>query len=340
MSAGITGSALERVYNCPGSTALPQANSTTEASTQGNTNHTIIEVGLATGNYAGLPDVARGMMGDGVTVRVEVAYALDLEKRTVRCLGERIGRNYGELCEWEIALTVDAIFTGPGGTCVVDWKSRERTTVATANWQLRTGCLAVLTEMGLTETDGAIAYLDDGFIDPMMLDVFQATALWGDLRHLVAQAKRAQKAAADGLPVSVHSGSWCRYCPAFVHCPAQTKLALAMLGEASDLAVATMSDEQAGRAWEKLKEIQAIAGKIEDALRTRAKRTSLPLSNGKRLALVSSSRRSVDTKGAVKLLEEAGIAVPYKTSTFDVVKEIKGIGLALVGATEEDGDAA
>lgn len=327
----ITGSALERVYNCPSSEKMHRAASTTEASLQGTSNHSAIEVGLLTGNLSGLPDVVKGFAGNDVTIRVEVAYALDVEQRTVRCIGERIGRNYGNLGEWEIALTVDAVFSGET-TKMVDWKSRERVTPAASNWQIRAGCLAVMTELGLQDIDGAIAYLDDGHIDSMSLDVFGAEALWVELEQLVRTAKSATVG-------EVHSGPWCKYCPAFVHCPAQTKLALAMIGEAVgvDMAVATMTDEQAGRAWEKVKEFQLIAARVEDALRTRAKRSPLPLANGKRLALVEQTRKSVDTKRAQELLETAGIAVPYKTSTFATVKEIRGLTLV---AKNEEGDAA
>ena len=123
----------------------------------------------------------------------------------------------------------------------------------------------------------------------------------------------------------INSGAHCQYCPSMAWCPQQTRLALAMVGEL-DMhdQLQAMTDSQAGAAWEKLKSIRVLVDKVEAALRTRAKHSPLPLSNGRRLALVEQrGRESVDAEAVRKRYAELGEAVPMKRgASFDVIKEL------------------
>ena len=51
----ITGSALERVSHCPGSTAITEARATTEASAKGTSNHEAIELARQFSNDESVP---------------------------------------------------------------------------------------------------------------------------------------------------------------------------------------------------------------------------------------------------------------------------------------------
>lgn len=317
-----TGSSLARAIACPASCALPASRSTSAASIQGTANHTAIELAIVSGNLEALPAVARECIADGEIIAVERTYALDIANGTARHLGDRLERDYSGRREGEVCATIDLVVRLPSGRIrVVDWKSRKRVTAVRDNWQMRAAALSAL--QAETSADGVaeavLAYLDDGETDGCEVDAFDATAWWRELRSLHSALHDAAAAS------RVHEGPWCEYCEAAPFCPAKTRLAVAMLGELADIETQAleMSLEQAGRAWDKAKDIEALLERVQRALRERAKREPLPLANGRRLALVESSRTSLDTAAAKALLEAHGLEAPMKRSTFTTTKEIK-----------------
>lgn len=310
-----TGSAIERAMRCAASCALSRAPHTGEDAIAGTANHDAIEAGDRS------RPVVRRVLDGAEDVRKEVAYALDVATRSVREIGVSVGRNYGDLAPTEIALTVDVEQRVLGRWRVVDWKSRERATGARDNWQIRGAVLAIMGRHRVDEADGALAYLDDGEIDEAPFDAIDAAGYWSELARMVDRVRAAQDAVRAGKVVDVSSGPWCRYCPSLPHCPAHTRLALSLLGEleAVDATVAGLTVEQCGRAWELLRRYEQIADRVKTSIRERARTEFIPLGSGKRLALVESSRRSLDTKKAAEML---GDAAPYKVSTFTQVREV------------------
>jgi hypothetical protein len=229
--------------------------------------------------------------------------------------------------EGEIALTIDAIIRRPGEVLVVDWKSRKRVTPAVRNLQIRAACIAVLATEKLDIVSGVIAYLDNDETDAHAFDSFDAPVFFEDMRRMLFRIGTARGVVAQGKTPDVHSGPHCDYCPAMAYCPAQTRLVKAMLPELSDVEkqVAFMTAEQAGQAWVLLKQIQTLADKVEASLKLRARQDVVPLPNGKRLALVESSRTSPSAKDAIDRLKANGLPTEdlYKTAYFDVVREVK-----------------
>lgn len=325
-----TGSGLERGVNCPASYALHQAPSTGEAAIKGTENHDEIENGISNGDISKLPEVVQTALKDAIIVDVEVAFALDVETEEVRLIGRRMGRNYGSLAETEIALTIDAIVTSPGApldvVTVWDWKSRKRVTPAIRNLQIRAGAVVVMKHFKLQEVRGAIGYLDDADVDMAVFDEFDCALFFAEMRSMLNRIGAARTLVATGGTPEVHAGPWCDYCPAVAYCPAQTRLARTMLGELTTVEqqVAFMTAEDAGRAWSLLKQIQSLADKVEASLKLRAKQDVVPLPNGKRLALVDSSRANFDKKKAIAwIAEHGGNPKDFEGRTFfDTVREI------------------
>jgi hypothetical protein len=310
-----SGSGLERGIMCPASFALAQANATTTASIVGTENHEKIEIGMVGGDLSGLPPVVANLLEGATEVDVEVAFALDVETRTVRLLGRRLNREYGKLAPAEIALTLDVIITRPGEVLVVDWKSRKRVATAKKNWQLRAQAVAVMAYLGLPVVMGAIAYLDDGEVDAHMFDAFDSAAFWEDMSRMLNKIGAARALVATGGIPAVHTGSWCEYCPALSYCPAQTSLARSMLGELHSIeqTIAFMSAEQCGKAWELLGQIQAIAERVDASLRLRARQEPLPLADGSVIAAVECKGRMVTNNDAIRArFEQLGEPVPMR----------------------------
>lgn len=319
MSELPSGSAVERAMRCAASVVLPRAGLTGEAAEAGSANHGAIVDGDRS------KPVVQEILSDATDVRHEVAYALNIETRSVRELGVNIGRNYGKLDANEIALTVDLECRKQGTWWAVDWKSRERVTQARDNWQIRCEVMAVMGRHGADTSVGALAYLDDSELDAAPFDAFHVAQFWTDLSFLVKRIRGAREALAKGEQIDVAAGAWCKYCPAIPHCPAHTKLAKALLGELEgiDEQVQSLTVEQCGRAWELLKRYDAISDRVKDSIRTRARHEPIPVSGGKRLMLVESSRRSLDTKKAAELL---GANAPYKASHYTQVREVLAKG--------------
>lgn len=311
----VTGSGLERAMHCPASCALPRAGHTGEAALVGNTNHSQIESG----------DRSRPVVGKVLDslqdVRHEVAYALDTATCSVREIGVNIGRQYGDLSPSEIALTVDLEGREGSTWWCVDWKSRERVTSAVDNWQVRAGTMAVMLRHRAHTGAGAIAYLDNGELDAAPFDSFHVAGWWSDLGWLLTRIRDIKAKLQMGHVPDVSAGPWCKYCPALPHCPAHTRLALALLGELDgiDAAVAGLTVERCGRAWALLKRYDVIADRIRESIRERARREFIPVGNGRRLALIESQRTSLDTKRAAEMLGEGA---PYKTTTYTQVREV------------------
>lgn len=325
-----SGSSLERGSHCPASFVLLQAPETGEAAIKGTENHDIIEGGISLGKLEGLPEVVQMAMSGATSVDVEVAFALNVKTGAVRLIGRRIGRNYGDVSPDEIVLTVDAIITAPGPdsniVTVWDWKSRKRVTPAARNLQVRAGAIAVMNYFGLAEVRGALGYLDDGEADVATFDAFDAALFLSEIRTMLGRIEAAAELLASGGTPEVHAGPWCQYCPSVAYCPAQTRLARTMLGELTDVEkqIAFMTSEQTGRAWVLLRQIQNLAERVEASIKLRAKQDVVPLPNGKRLALVDSSRASFDKKKALAWIEEhGGNPADFQGRThFETVREI------------------
>lgn len=310
-----TGSSIERAMRCPASCALASAGYTSFAAIGGTANHTAIENGDRSKR------VVRDIMDGATDVRHEVAYALNVETRSVREIGVSISRNYGSLADTEIALTVDLEAKRDGVFWAIDWKSRERVTPAPENWQVRATVMAIMGRHGASAAYGAIAYLDDSELDVAHFDAFHVMGYWADLAWLLKRIREAHALVKRGEAPNVTAGPWCKYCPALPNCPAHTRLAKSLLGELDsvDAQVSSLTVEQCGRAWELLKRYDVIAERVKEGIRARASRETVPLSSGRRLMLVEQSRRSLDTKKAAEML---GDEAPYKTSFFTQVREV------------------
>lgn len=303
-----TGSGLERGIHCAASCALNQAPVTGEAAIKGTENHDNVKNGLRAMDLSVLPEDLRKELDGATAIDLEVAFALDVEAETARLIGRDVDRNYGELGPNEIALTLDAIVYRTNGVTVLDWKSRKRVTPAARNWQIKSGCVAVMKTSNLPEVRGGLGYLDDGESDITTFDAFDIPVFFAEMRAMLNRIGAARALVATGGTPDVHAGPWCDYCPAMAYCPAQTRLAKTMLGELETVEqkVAFMTPEDAGRAWSLLKQIQGLADRVETSLKLRAKQEVVPLPNGKRLALIDSSRTNFDKKKAIAWIEERG----------------------------------
>jgi hypothetical protein len=316
-----TGSSVERAIRCAGSCVLSRAGHTGDAAVYGSTNHKEIEDGDTS------RPVVRRVVEGAEDVRHEVSYALDVERRAVREIGVSLGRDYGPLADTEIALTIDIECRKNGMLWVGDWKSRARVSSVAENWQIRCAVIAVMSRHSADTAVGFLGYLDDSELELDTFDAFHVSTWWEELRAMLSRIRKAADVIAAGQVPEVNSGSWCQYCPALPYCPAHTRLALSMLGELEkvDQAIGELTADQCGRAWELLKRFDTVADRVRETIRERARRETVPLSNGRRLSLVEcKGRMSFDQKKAKELLSVAGLEAPMKRGEpYYQIKEVK-----------------
>lgn len=284
----LSASMLERVEQCPASVALPQSPHTGDDAMRGTSAHAAAETTT--------PEQHAALL-DGLTeVEHESSYVLDVAHRSARRTGHR--RDYGELPAGSVGVTLDVEGSVDTGRWrVIDWKSRKRVTSAARNLQLACQALAVFAVHSATEVEVVLAYLDNGEHDRHTWTLFDAPALWDRLDVVVAHAATAR-------PDDVHSGGWCDYCPALVHCPRQRAL-VATFGIPDSLD--HLTPEVVGEFYTKIGPLEKLLDQAKKLVSAYAAHTPVPLPGGRELGLVECHRASIDGKAALARLSEHGI---------------------------------
>lgn len=310
-------SALERVEACPASTALPQSPYAGEAAEQGTENHRVTEEIV---NAGGVPEKLEYLWEDPetgakpISVGTEIAYVIDVERRTARRLGKlATHRDYGKLGRWEIATTLDVEIVHMDVVTVIDWKSRARVVAAERNLQIIAQACAVEAYYIRPVLAGPV-YLDNWETDLASFSLLDSGARWSRLKRIV-------DVMGTGTP---RAGSHCRYCPALMSCPTQRAALTTFMG--GELATEDLPVERLGEIWVELQALEAKAEQVRKAIQLRARREPVPLPSGKALRLIESSRSSLDAKAMAAELESRGVDTAQfkRTTYFDKVTETKG----------------
>ena len=333
----LTASGLERAERCPASFALPAVESReTDAMRAGTGRHAFLDAVAAH-----LPsDAARETALDMIprdapwraqceaidlaellavtgadTGRIEVAlsHAWSPRDDAAQALDVVTHRSYPDAAG--IPGTLDWLVTGPDGrVCVVDFKGSQPTTPARNNLQLALYALSVARVRGLDSVAVQLVYLgEDGSVtaDTEMLDAWNLDAAAERIRRVWYRVSGARDAVLRGQSPEMRTGEHCGDCPCMSVCPAMVQLARELAASAPDAsapdaaAIVSLSDAEAGAAWERIALLEDILSRAKESLRTRALRRMLPLSDGRHLVAVESTRRTVDARKALPVLREA-----------------------------------
>ncbi len=296
----ISFSSIERAFACPVSTKLPQHPHTGAPAIQGTKNHTRTEDSIHDGTA---PPQILSLLEGCLEYHTEVSYAIDVDNGNARRIGEGLSRDYGPLSESEIPGTLDLEVVFNDYVLVVDWKSRQRVTEASDNWQIACQAYSVYKHYGKPVRAG-LMYLDN--LEQDFAD-FGAIKLSGVMRRLYEGMNDVYTALATDTP---QSGPWCGYCNALLSCPT-TKAALALLANGEDVPYYTLK---------KLKNALELA---EEKL----KLTLGPTKPGYRLKLVDQQRTYLDKTKVMDMLKAAGENADgyMRTTAFSVLKEVKDV---------------
>jgi hypothetical protein len=279
----LTASAVPRALACPASLVLPQSEYRTEYADQGHERHEEME-DAAEHDRSKLPDEVQRLIMPGDVLGAEMAFAYDVATDTARDLGPIAKRDYERagLRPYELAGTPDLIIVGNGRIVVCDYKSFAEVDHAETNEQTMTYALMVARCYGFDSVTVAIVYLVANRRPTI------ATVYGPDLD---AHAARLRKLQSDIVTVAknptAHASvnEHCRYCPAFLACPAQKQLTSdagnGLVSVRVEAAIPFVDDAEAADAYELLGRIGLIHQRLRAALYARAAERPIPLHSGK-----------------------------------------------------------
>jgi hypothetical protein len=320
----ITASKAARLRRCPGSAALRQIESTNEYAERGTVGHAFLEAlrrdDDREGALAKVPEEYRALC-ESIDVdklprnlEPELALAYDVANETTRRLGSGIGRNYGELGPFEIAMTLDLGGCDGSVAHVLDYKLTMRSPgPAAGHDQLRICALALARLHGVTQARTELAHIKpDGsvWIDRDDLDAFDLDDIAADLKRLHATVAEEKLKAKLGEPLTLAMGSHCDWCPSRPVCPAQSRLAIELaegrvMGD--PLTMLPLSPERAGVAYTRIKAARSLLAHMERAVMAALEEAggALPLPDGRLLVKqLAPGNERLDGTAAAKLIAE------------------------------------
>ncbi len=221
---------------------------------------------------------------DGLMVLgCEMAYALNVETKTTRFIGENIGRNYGATSKYEVPFTVDveAVVDGEGTPVELDYKSGQSIGPVAEHWQRRVCSTGLMLFHGASTAISRVAYIwDDGSIHPdgHEFNAFEAEDFCDEMKKAIDAVHAAEAQLYGGEMPTVHpSDDACKYCPALTSCPAHTNFAKAMLGKLQAIEkgpeLSALSPEDMLEAWEIAKKAEKISEAVLKSLKAIAAET-------------------------------------------------------------------
>jgi hypothetical protein len=342
-------SSIPRLFQCATSAVLPQHDHSTADAQTGQQYHSDQEAAIDVGDEDAIHHFVQSLISEGDETFTELAFAYDPETDTAREL-DRISRDeYAKLVRpGELPGKSDLIIKGNGRVIVVDHKGILEVEDADRNAQTATYALMVARAWGFDEVDVAIVYRA-AWRRPTYatLNALDLAAHGDRLRRLRVDILTARE-----MPqMFINDGAWCRYCPAFLSgCPRQESLARRVANGADVVPFA--DDDEAARALDLLGRIKMLAGRIEGALKARAKDRPFSLPDGRVYGPHEKlGNRVIDGDAAYEVLREkygqevADKAVTRKATQKGIEEALKKAGVkgatarkdALVKQLEEAG---
>lgn len=333
----LTASNADRVVACPASEVLPHIKPPPGLpAAKGNSLHGYFQrmsMGMDVSTYlqdmepewrqiAINTDIRIALM-DLQVIGVEMAYILDVEKRTVTFLGSDIGREYEKylgrkLTKYEIPYTGDVEAVCDGVPVELDWKTGQHLGEIEERWQRRIGAIVMALKYDAMEAQSRVVYVDaKGAITPE-----EHTFSYKELMSFCDTLKATKDAEEDarimlsqGMMPTVFPDSerQCRYCPARDYCPSTTALVRQFTNEPLTPVqvvekLRALSPREQGGVMLKVKAAKRIIEAAEEFLKERAKDTPLPADDGYIYDVLEKAHSYFDAEAAREKLIELGIS--------------------------------
>lgn len=329
----VTASGTGRLLQCSGHLRLPWVRETSAAAQEGTDLHTLMEHdrhhehprAFAAQEAWKEWQAATGWLAP--VSRGEVAYALDLERRSARELIANGHRDYSAAGSSEVCGTADVVTElirrdADGAKrqwCALDWKFGA-VPVEPDSAQMRTLAAMVLLTEGAEDVLAIIVQSPPEGKATVRTHLFTRDDLMAHVEMLGESMNEVREGS-----VQLQRGPECTYCPAAASCPVQ----LAKLSQlVAPAGIGAITPERAGEIWLELRQAKKRLEAIEDACKELAANGGLPLPGGKRLTLVQRTRSSIDAKQLEAIARGHGasddeIDACKKTTTYTTTQESK-----------------
>lgn len=322
----LTSSALDRVDKCPASASMPAVHSTSEAAESGTEKHEdcadVLEGRRALAElsdesvrvYETVEPYIQGM-------RAERALVINLNDRTVRHIGYRVGRNYGPVADHELPVTLD--FSNATGDLIELKTGHMEVALPAYNLQIQAQSYALATIEGLSSVRARLAQIPEGkapFVsEPQEFGPLDVGEILLSLRDVHRRAVWARLLLSRGERPPLNEGAWCKYCPARLECPAKTSLIRAAVG--GDV-VGQISRENVADLYLKLQRAKEVIGAAEAQIYAMAAEEPIALGGGYALGEIEvPSSEKVDPGVAWSVFRETfGEEVAKRVVKFSVTK--------------------
>lgn len=304
---GVSGSSAGATIECPTRLALPQSRTTSDQADRGTELHAFARICTVNpdGRAQALLDmpekwrhtaagmnIAAALEGLRV-VGTETAYALDVQKRTVRFIGNNIERKYNEtlvaggqapIGRYEIPFSMDVEAFYNDIPVELDYKSGQSIGDVEEHWQRRVCAAGLMFFYDTPTAISRVAYIrDDGTIIPdgTEFSVMDAEEFCDQLVKAIDAVWEARLLFANGIMPTVYpSDGACAYCPVMESCPYYTNFAKSMVGRLQAIEagpeLSTLTSDEKAKIFAELKIAEKIVEQQLGALRKLAAIEPIP----------------------------------------------------------------
>lgn len=299
-------SKLDRAFQCPASVTLPGVDHDNDYAAMGRDSHKF----FATGELPEDPELRAKLEHVDMdalplpreSFAAEVAFAWDYVTGAGRELGRDLGRDYSKATPYEFVGTADLVSVADDAVIVPDWKMGHAWLPRPLeSWQLRFLALAAARAYGKERAlVGFIRVWDSEpkwFFEEM--DAFELEVTASELVGLVARIEKN-----DEPP---KPGAWCRYCPAFQDCPAQTSLIRQMASSPAAVAEeirGLLTPETAAIAYQRLHMVKEAIKAVDKALYAYATEHPISLPDGRVFGPTTTTKKVISGDVAFRVLTE------------------------------------
>jgi len=345
-------SKLNRARACPGSAVLPQVETSSVYASKGTAVHAFLEAVPTEGRDAALAAVTdeklravletwdldqfKHLDRDSFhreqwvswhpgTDEVKVGFVRPAGEGWMNAKTDLLGLSQGD------GAASSAVFIG-------DWKTGRKALPALAsNLQLLAPAVWAARYYQTPEAVVSIIRIhDEGepYVSEQRLDMFELAQADEELRDLVVAVGTAYDALEVGTQPKLKQGSWCEYCPALTSCPAQMGLVKWMVDAPDEIeerySQFQLTTEAAPKAYHAWRSMQALMGKITEAITTYARQQDIDIGDGLVYgARPTKTKKLLPEQAKVALVDEFGAEVALrafdKTSMAAVTKALRPV---------------
>lgn len=288
-----TASSLDRAIKCPASCVLPHVITRPgKAANKGTAIHVYLEnvgkvgpedaLAMVAEEFRGLCSAIdiRSLPTDPSLFASEMAVAWDYVTGKGRLLGQGKNRDYSGVAATELTGTADVISWAEGLVVVADYKSGFGY-VPPARWnpQLRFLALAASSALGVRRARVAVIKVREGAEpehDVAELDALDLDEYAGQLKRTMTAIFAREAEVLAGRSPDVKEGGWCKYCPAFVHCPGK----VALLSAIAEKGPGALAAEDMPEVYRRVRSLQSLSEAAMDRIKELARREPFSIGDG------------------------------------------------------------